>query len=205
MATTTPNYGWTVPTSTDLVKDGATAIETLGDAIDASMNTALGTKKAGMVLLNTTSFSGVSSQAIPANTFSATYDNYKFILNCTQSTTVALFLRMRTGSTNTATGYAQAGWSYKADSATAVFANSADRAEMALGDGDTAEQMYVGEIQKPFLTSNTGIHHQGMASYQNKGVINSCILKNSTSYDAIFIYPGSGTITGTIKMFGYNN
>jgi hypothetical protein len=36
MATTTPNFGWTVPTSTDLVKDGATAIETLGDSIDAS-------------------------------------------------------------------------------------------------------------------------------------------------------------------------
>ena len=37
MATTTPNYGWVVPTSTDLVKDGATAIETLGDSIDASL------------------------------------------------------------------------------------------------------------------------------------------------------------------------
>ena len=36
MATTTPNFGWTVPTSTDLVKDGAVAIETLGDSIDAS-------------------------------------------------------------------------------------------------------------------------------------------------------------------------
>lgn len=36
MATTTPNFGWTVPTSTDLVKNGATAIETLGDSIDAS-------------------------------------------------------------------------------------------------------------------------------------------------------------------------
>jgi len=37
MATTTPNYGWTVPTSTDLVKDGATAIETLGDSVDTTM------------------------------------------------------------------------------------------------------------------------------------------------------------------------
>jgi len=37
MATTTPNFGWVVPTSTDLVKNGATAIETLGDSIDASM------------------------------------------------------------------------------------------------------------------------------------------------------------------------
>jgi hypothetical protein len=37
MATTTPNFGWSVPTSTDLVKDGATAIELLGDSIDASL------------------------------------------------------------------------------------------------------------------------------------------------------------------------
>jgi hypothetical protein len=36
MATTTPNYGWSVPESTDLVKDGATAIELLGDSIDST-------------------------------------------------------------------------------------------------------------------------------------------------------------------------
>jgi hypothetical protein len=34
MATTTPNFGFDVPTSTDYVKDGALAIETLGDDID---------------------------------------------------------------------------------------------------------------------------------------------------------------------------
>ena len=37
MATTTPNFGWSVPTSSDLVKNGATAIETLGDSVDASL------------------------------------------------------------------------------------------------------------------------------------------------------------------------
>lgn len=36
MATTTPNFGWPVPTSTDFVKNGATAIESLGDAADAT-------------------------------------------------------------------------------------------------------------------------------------------------------------------------
>jgi len=36
MATTT-NFGWTVPTSADLVKNGATAISTLGQNIDTSM------------------------------------------------------------------------------------------------------------------------------------------------------------------------
>ena len=37
MATVTPNFNWPVPTSTDLVKDGATAMEALGDSIDASL------------------------------------------------------------------------------------------------------------------------------------------------------------------------
>ena len=37
MATTTPTFGWAVPTSADYVAQGAVAIETLGDAIDSSM------------------------------------------------------------------------------------------------------------------------------------------------------------------------
>jgi hypothetical protein len=50
MATVTPNYSWPVPTSTDLVKDGATAIEALGDAIDA---TVFALPSAGLTLINT--------------------------------------------------------------------------------------------------------------------------------------------------------
>ena len=52
MATTTPNFGWSVPTSTDLVKDGATAIETLGDSIDASMGDLLGGTSGQMLVKN---------------------------------------------------------------------------------------------------------------------------------------------------------
>lgn len=37
MATTTPFYQWSVPTSSDLVKNGATAIETLGDSVDDAL------------------------------------------------------------------------------------------------------------------------------------------------------------------------
>lgn len=37
MATVTPNFGWDVPQSTDLVKDGATAIAALGNDIDTSL------------------------------------------------------------------------------------------------------------------------------------------------------------------------
>ena len=37
MATTTTNFSWPIPQSTDLVKDGATAIASLGSGIDTSM------------------------------------------------------------------------------------------------------------------------------------------------------------------------
>lgn len=84
MATTTPNYGWSVPTSTDLVKDGATAIETLGDSADATVkalnpettlgdiayrsatantNTRLGIGSSGQILTVT---GGVPAWATPA-------------------------------------------------------------------------------------------------------------------------------------------
>jgi hypothetical protein len=94
MATTTTNYGFDIPQSTDLVKDGATAIATLGQDIDTAMNTALGTKKAGMVLLNTTSFSGVSSQSVN-DVFSATYDEYLIQLNGKGSTGAGVLFRLR--------------------------------------------------------------------------------------------------------------
>jgi len=37
MATTSPHYGWPEPTSTDFVKNGATAIADLGNAIDTTV------------------------------------------------------------------------------------------------------------------------------------------------------------------------
>jgi hypothetical protein len=52
MATTTPNFGWSVPTSSDLVKNGATAIETLGDSVDAQLWTNTKGQAGKNILLN---------------------------------------------------------------------------------------------------------------------------------------------------------
>jgi hypothetical protein len=78
MATTTPNYGWPVPTSTDLVKDGATAIEALGDAIDA---TVFGLPSSGMTLISTTTIGTAVSSVNVTSAFSTTYDNYKIMIS----------------------------------------------------------------------------------------------------------------------------
>jgi hypothetical protein len=52
MATTT-NFGWVTPNNTDLVKDGASAIRTLGSSIDSSMGDLKG-GTTGQVLSKTT-------------------------------------------------------------------------------------------------------------------------------------------------------
>jgi hypothetical protein len=60
MATTT-NYSWSTPDNTAYVKDGASAIRTLGSAVDTTLYGLAGPNtKLGMQLLSTTSLSGAS-------------------------------------------------------------------------------------------------------------------------------------------------
>lgn len=212
MATTTPNYGWTVPTSTDLVKDGATAIETLGDAIDASMNTALGTKKAGLVLLNTTSFSAVSSVSLPNSTFSATYQNYKIHFQLTaNSADQNLSMRMRaSGADSTASQYNFASkGSDVAAGAFEFYANGLTTWTLAQTDGANSGSGYFmqWDVINPFDTKKTII--QGFSTgVSNSGSIYSLqgggTYFNDLSFDSLTIYPSTGTITGSILVFGYN-
>ena len=87
MATTTPNFGWAVPTSTDLVKNGATAIETLGDSVDASfagltLNAQTGTTYTAVKADGLNSI--VTMDNASANTFSIPTDaTYNFPIGTT--------------------------------------------------------------------------------------------------------------------------
>ncbi len=210
MATTT-NYGWTTPDNTDLVKDGAAAIRTLGSSIDTSMNAALGTKKAGMVLLNTTSFSAVASQSVN-DVFSATYDNYRILINVTSSANDKFRLRMRvSGADNTTSNYSNhmsllssASISYLgqlATAATSFLITSADGTNSVKGVDLT--------IYNPFLSERsliTGIHvcsgTSGGTAYF--GGTTTGALNLTTSFTGFTIFPESGTATGSVSVFGVN-
>jgi hypothetical protein len=202
MATTTPNYGWAVPTSTDLVKDGATAIETLGDAIDASMNTALGTKKAGMVLLNTTSFSAVASVSLPASTFTSTYNSYLINIDVTQSTSLALNYRLRASGTD-ASG---ANYNNYSNFVSTVWNGGGNIANgtsgRVVGDFDTfivgTMKIYDPATAVPtkFAIDGNGIERFWFASGGNHTL--------STAYDSITFLTSTGTITGSINCYAFN-
>jgi hypothetical protein len=211
MATTTPNYGWAVPTSTDLVKDGATAIETLGDAIDASMNTALGTKKAGMVLLNTTSFSAVASQSVN-DVFSATYQNYRIVINVdTPTSDGILAMRTRVSGTDATTTYSTAADTINSAGTRSAFGGGANVMYLLDMDSGSAGRWYNVSIDlyNPFATSVTAGSFIGSALQSNgldiKSTYGIITQANVTSYTGFTILPTAGNISGTVRTYGYNN
>jgi len=205
MATTTPNYGWAVPTSTDLVKDGATAIETSGDAIDASMNTALGTKKAGMVLLNTTSFSGVASQNI-TSVFSATYNRYYIAFDVIGSTTSQeLTFRFLDNTTPYTTGNHKIQQLYASSTSVNAF-RSTTATSWSIGSVISTDRQFSQLILiNPFETLKPSGVSQYLESIAGNIILISYGLSadTTTSFSGFQIFPASGTITGKISVYGY--
>ena len=210
MATTT-NYGWTTPDDSSLVKDGAAAIRTLGSSIDTSLNTALGTRKAGMVLLNTTSFSGVTSVSLPAGTFTTTYNRYliKGNLSCSNAT-VDINGRLRTaGTDNSGTIY---NYQYLSSSGVGVGAGRATSQNLLGGMGgyyptagrDNSDINI--EIRKPAQTDYTlGYYQYPTVTEGNIGQILYLFgTTGTTSFDSLSLIASAGTITGSISCYAYN-
>lgn len=85
MATTTPNYLWSVPTSSDLVKNGATAIETLGDSVDASLwNSGYGQAGKNKII---NADCNINQRAFTSVTTNGSYGFDRFILGAVDGTT----------------------------------------------------------------------------------------------------------------------
>ena len=217
MATTTPNYGWPVPTSTDLVKDGATAIEALGDAIDA---TVFGLPTAAFNLVIPTSVTkGASGTAsVGANgvvTFSATesiqvngaftsaYTNYRMVMTYFGSSAADVLCQFSIGGTATATNY-----NYKMFYLTGTETNFNTTRFNALAL-KTSSGTAVADITNPETASISNIicSSFGMTGatdnspYQLWGAQNSI-----TQFDGIKFYPtGTSNFSGTITIYGYGN
>ena len=211
MATTT-NYGWTTPDDTSLVKDGASAIRTLGSAIDTSLNTALGTKKAGLVLLNTTSFSGVTTQSIN-DVFSSTYENYRIVLRFSSSTG-AVSMRMRVSGTDTSSSdYTYIRGSANSDTGpTWALTQSLSATSWAsLNASDNASTSgYIFDMFAPNLAQNTTFNAQTNGTESSVPIrvytaVYSGVLRLTTQYTGFTIIGATALgLTGKVSVYGYN-
>ena len=208
----TTNYSFPTPADTDLVKNGADAICDLGDAVDTAMNTALGTKKAGMVLLNTTSFTAVASQAIN-NVFSSTYKNYfvtvsNIVVDSASDRELQMRLRVGGVDNSTASSYqSQSIFSYAASAGGEYLA----QAQNFLINGNNVTPIN-GEMTliNPFTTGTTGLfsdflsYRAGLSGGSYNTYKKSGLHNQSVSYDGFNLILASGTMTGKVSVYGYN-
>jgi hypothetical protein len=85
MATTT-NYSWNTPDNTAYVKDGASAIRTLGSSVDSTLFTALGGAYPGLRLVKKQTIGSAVTSISVTSAFSAAYDNYRILFNAANGT-----------------------------------------------------------------------------------------------------------------------
>ena len=277
MATTT-NFDWETPDDTDLVKDGAAAMRTLGSSIDTSMADLLGGTTGQVLAKNSATdmdfvwsdadplvildakgdlitataadtparlavgtngqnlaadsaedtglkwvdpvasgFTLISTQTMSAaaslnvnNCFTASYTNYKILINLTAAgANDYMYMKMRISGTDSSTNYY--GWLQRNFSSSATqptqtsnISNGSSGVEIA---SSTLNLTSVTEVLSPYTATPTGFAsvaniwdtgNSRTLSYTWQGMHSA-----STSYDGFSLIPNSGTLTGTVYIYGY--
>ena len=151
--------------------------------------------------LGNVTFTTVSSVSLNG-CFSSAYTNYQVILNVKGSGTLGISARLRAG-TDSSASYYRNGLYAIYTSATLNGINSNNAAELGFGNVRNSEDSsYVFEFLKPNLTDRTVINWRGSGA--NYWDIGAAFHDLTNAYDGFTIYPASGTITGTVRVYGYN-
>lgn len=199
---TTTKMAIPYPEATGLVKDGWEDMKDIADQVDA---------KSGLVLLNTTSFSAVSSQSIN-DVFSANYDNYLILLTISSHSAADkdIYFRYRvSGADNSNATYYHRFVGFKGDNTTDNFRASGATSNfiMPLNSGDNDQYATKIEVFTPFntLRSKIKIHIDGIIS-TGVGVTNigGGYFDATTSFTGYSIFASTGDVTGTLTTYGYN-
>ncbi len=165
---------------------------------------AVGSGTGSASALGTVTFTGVSSVSFN-NVFSATYDNYLIHGRLTGSTDAPIYFRARSsGTDNTSSNYKRACWYYTFQNPSVWnnYESSADLAQQfPIGGIGSVNNLIQCEVSSPFLTDETII--RGQTSGNNQ-FFSHGVMSVTTSYDGCTIYPNSGTMTGTLSVYGYN-
>jgi hypothetical protein len=158
----------------------------------------------GLVLINTTSFSGVSSQAI--NTvFNSTYTNYRVFFNIKLSSDTDVYLRIRSGTTDLSSASAYLYGRYyvgETSSFASQIENNIGATQIPIAILGTWQGHSAMEFSSPFATEVTTFSL--MASGRFTLMTMASLNNNTTSYDGFNFYPQTGTMTGSVSVYGYN-
>jgi hypothetical protein len=201
----TPNNNFPYPEPTDLVKDGAQAIEDLAASIDTKLGVYVPSSP-GLTKINTTNFTAVSSIAFPNNIFSATYDNYKIVFTSKPSTPLDVTYRLRVAGTDNSTASSYGSQRLSAASTTVSGVRySSNLGTVAVMDTTSRISAFSLELYQPFVADTTAFFSVNSTDTGSGAQITiySGFHNQTVSYDSINFIASSGNFTGSMSVFGY--
>ena len=188
------------------------AVGTNGQVLTADSAEATGLKWAtasggGLVFINSTPFTASSSVSVNS-VFSSTYRNYKMVFSYTMSANnEPLYMRMRaSGTDDSSANYFINGTVGVTSSITNI--GAANQTSFKLQQGGATAAGISMDVYAPNIGTRINITSQGSAistgAYASSYQIGGFLDANVTA-DGFTLIPGSGTITGTVKVYGYAN
>ena len=204
MATTT-NYSWTTPDNTAYVKDGASAIRTLGSSVDTTLFGITNGKNTGLVPISTTALSGSSSVSI-SNVFTSAYDYYivHMMLVPAAGNPVMSYRFRDSGGDVSVSSYVR---QYLVCDSTTVSAGrvtttSANNGQLSAGIYSSIKMA----IYNPNLATTTSVMSECSSgaggAYIDLEYVNYTA---ATVMTGITFFPGSSSVTGNIRIYGVRN
>ena len=156
-----------------------------------------------LTLITTQAFT--TSAALNINDiFSTTYDHYKLIFTMSNSASTAITARLRvSGADNTNSTYNTQRLTVSATTVSAAVATSATSFEVT---DYTASETFIVDAMfyNPFASKNTNVIFQSTVEVPPSYWVRSGLFDATTSFTGLSILPISGTITGTVSVWGYS-
>jgi hypothetical protein len=208
---TTPIYGFPYPDPSDLVanypalgqdlaEDIEAVLPTIGGLAPVAPSTIANSGGSASFADNTTTFTGVSSVSLNG-VFTSTYPNYLILSRVDQSANTANNFRFRVAGTDSTASYQLA----------FIGLNSVGAASNNNSNSGTSWDLYGANYSTNVTTvfsPNLAVPTRGTVhtlAYTTVAIAGAGgVYHNvSTAYDGFTLFPGTGTFTGTISVYGY--
>jgi hypothetical protein len=171
-----------------------------GSKLVVPTSVAVGSGSGSVATQGTVTFSAASSVSVN-NVFSSTYQNYLVQFKGGASADTTLRMNLRVGGVDNTTASSYGLQRVNADSTTLAAARSTTTYWDSMNVYSTQDNIFNLTISNPFATEFTLINasntkynvYQAFGGFHNQ----------NTSYDGFTFTPASGTITGTVRVYGY--